>query len=77
MLAYKLKTAFYTIIGSISLGLILGGIDDEILKDVNNFGEKISVIFQIQEDILVIYSNKGKVISYDIKKFKQNYIHLL
>ena len=71
MLVYKLKTAFYTIIGPLSLGLILGGIDDEKLEDVKNFGEKIGVAFQIQDDILGIYSDMGKVIGSDIKEFKQ------
>ena len=75
MLVYKLKTAFYTIIGPLSLGLILGGIDDEKLEDVKNFGEKIGVAFQIQDDILGIYSNMGKVIGSDIKEFKQTILY--
>ena len=75
MLVYKLKTAFYTIIGPLSLGLILGGIDDEKLKDVNNFGEKIGIAFQIQDDILGIYSDMGKVIGSDIKEFKQTILY--
>ena len=75
MLVYKLKTAFYTIIGPLSLGLILGGIDDEKLEDVNNFGEKIGVAFQIQDDILGIYSDMGKVIGSDIKEFKQTILY--
>jgi len=75
MLVYKLKTAFYTIIGPLCLGLILGGIDDEKLEDVNKFGEKIGVAFQIQDDILGIYSNMGKVIGSDIKEFKQTILY--
>ena len=49
MAVYKLKTAFYSIIGALSLGLILGGIDDQILNDIKNFGEKIGIAFQIQD----------------------------
>ena len=75
MLVYKLKTAFYTIIGPLSLGLILGGIDDEKLEDIKNLGEKIGVAFQIQDDILGIYSNMGKVIGSDIKEFKQTILY--
>jgi geranylgeranyl diphosphate synthase type I len=75
MLVYKLKTAFYTIIGPLSLGLILGGIDDEKLVDVKIFGEKIGVAFQIQDDILGIYSDMGKVIGSDIKEFKQTILY--
>ena len=71
MLVYKLKTAFYTIIGPLCLGLILGGIEDEKLKDIQNFGEKVGIAFQIQDDILGIYSDMGKVVGSDIKEFKQ------
>lgn len=75
MLVYKLKTAFYTIIGPLSLGLILGGIEDEKLQDIQNIGEKIGVAFQIQDDILGIYSDMGKVIGSDIKEFKQTILY--
>ena len=71
MLVYKLKTAFYTIIGPLCLGLILGGIEDEKLKDIQYFGEKVGIAFQIQDDILGIYSDMGKVVGSDIKEFKQ------
>ena len=75
MLVYKLKTAFYTIIGPLCLGLILGGIEDEKLKDIQLFGEKIGIAFQIQDDILGIYSDMGKVIGSDIKEFKQTILY--
>ena len=71
MTVYKLKTAFYSIIGPLSLGLILGGIDDQKLNDIKNFGEKVGIAFQIQDDILGIYSDMGKVIGSDIKEYKQ------
>ena len=75
MLVYKLKTAFYTIIGPFSLGLILGGIEDEKLEEIKNFGEKVGIGFQIQDDILGIYSDMGKVIGSDIKEFKQTILY--
>ena len=75
MLIYKLKTSFYTIIGPFSLGLILGGIDDEKLEDIKKFGEKVGIAFQIQDDILGIYSDMGKVIGSDIKEFKQTILY--
>ena len=71
MKIYKLKTAFYSIIGPLNLGLILGGIDDKKLEDINNFGEKVGIAFQLQDDILGIYSDMGKVIGSDIKEYKQ------
>ena len=75
MLIYKLKTSFYTIIGPLCLGLILGGIEDNKLEDIKIFGEKVGIAFQIQDDILGIYSDMGKVIGSDIKEFKQTILY--
>ena len=75
MLIYKLKTAFYTIIGPFSLGLILGGVEDDKLEEIKKFGEKVGIAFQIQDDILGIYSDMGKVIGSDIKEFKQTILY--
>ena len=77
---YRLKTAHYTIIGPLSTGLILGGVDESKLDDISKFGEKVGIAFQIQDDILGIYSNEmGKVIGSDIKEFKQTilYSHIM
>lgn len=72
MLIYKYKTAYYTIIGPLTLGLILGNVNDEKkLKDIEKFGEKIGIAFQIQDDILGIYNDMGKVVGSDIKEYKQ------
>lgn len=71
MLVYKNKTAYYTIIGPLTLGLILGGIDDDKLSVIQEFGEKVGISFQIQDDILGIYNDMGKVIGSDIKEYKQ------
>ena len=71
MLIYKLKTAYYTIIGPLSLGLILGGVDNDKLKDIEMFGEKVGIAFQIQDDILGIYNDLGKDKGSDIKEYKQ------
>ena len=73
---YRLKTAYYTIIGPMSVGLILAGSDEDKLKDISSFGEKIGIAFQIQDDILGIYSDEmGKVIGSDIKEFKQTILY--
>lgn len=77
---YRLKTAHYTIIGPMSVGMILAGCDEKKLKDIEKFGEKVGIAFQIQDDILGIYSNEmGKVKGSDIKEFKQTilYSHIL
>lgn len=71
MLIYKLKTAYYTIIGPLCLGLILGDSSLEKLEAIEKFGEKVGIAFQIQDDILGIYGNLGKDNGSDIKEYKQ------
>lgn len=73
---YRLKTSHYTIIGPLSVGLILAGSDESKLKDISSFGEKVGIAFQIQDDILGIYSDDiGKVVGSDIKEFKQTILY--
>ena len=77
---YRLKTSYYTIIGPLSVGIILAGGEEDKLKDIESFGEKVGIAFQIQDDILGIYSNEmGKIKGSDIKEFKQTilYSHIL
>ena len=77
---YRLKTSHYTIIGPMSVGLLLAGGDKEKLTDIERFGEKVGIAFQIQDDVLGIYSNEmGKVKGSDIREFKQTilYSHIL
>ena len=77
---YKLKTALYTIVGPMSVGLLLAGANESHIEDIRNFGEKIGLAFQIQDDILGIYSEEiGKVIGSDIREFKQTilYAHIM
>lgn len=50
--AYELKTAWYTFIAPLSLGAILGGADEKLLKDLEVFGKNLGVAYQIQDDIL-------------------------
>ena len=73
---YRLKTAYYTIIGPLVTGLLLAGADNNKIKEITNFGEKVGIAFQIQDDILGIYSNElGKVTGSDIKEFKQTILY--
>ena len=73
---YRLKTAYYTIIGPMSVGLLLAGSDESKIKDITSFGEKVGIAFQIQDDILGIYGEDiGKVIGSDIKEFKQTILY--
>lgn len=77
---YRLKTAHYTVIGPLWVGMLLAGADDSFLKDIEEFGEKVGIAFQIQDDILGIFSNDmGKIKGSDIREFKQTilYSHIL
>ena len=73
---YKLKTSYYTIVGPLSLGLILGNATKEELKDIEKFGYYTGVAFQMQDDLLGIYGdNIGKKIGSDIEEFKQTILY--
>ena len=77
---YRLKTAYYTIIGPLSVGILLAGGKDQMLEDIKKFGEKAGIAFQLQDDILAIFSDKqGKIPGSDIKEFKQTilYSHII
>ena len=77
---YRQKTSHYTIIGPISVGLLLAGGEEDKIKDIEDFATKVGIAFQIQDDILGIYSNEtGKVQGTDIKEFKQTilYSHII
>ena len=73
---YRLKTSHYTIIGPLSTGMILAGADQRKLDEIEKVGEKIGIAFQIQDDILGIYSDEtGKVKGSDIREAKQTILY--
>lgn len=73
---YRLKTAYYTIIGPLTIGLLLAGAKEKKIKDIEEFGEKVGIAFQIQDDILGIFSDEmGKVVASDIKEYKQTILY--
>lgn len=73
---YRLKTAYYTVVGPLSVGMILAGSPEEQIEEIAEFGEEVGIAFQIQDDILGIYSTEiGKVIGSDIKENKQTILY--
>ena len=73
---YKLKTSFYTLVGPLSLGMLLGNNSDKEITDIKKFALPLGIAFQIQDDILGIYGeNIGKTIGSDIKEFKQTLLY--
>lgn len=78
---YKLKTAWYSIIGPFCLGMSLTEKTKENIKEMEDILYNLGVAFQIKDDILGIYGNEkeiGKSSSSDISEFKQTilYTHL-
>lgn len=76
---FRFKTAMYTIIGPLSLGVILGGGPDKLLHDIAEFGESLGTAFQIQDDILGVFGNEetiGKSVTSDIEEGKLTLLFL-
>ena len=70
---HKMKTARYTIVGPMTVGAILGGADETLLKSIKLFGEHLGIAFQIQDDILGIFGDEnttGKSTTSDIEENK-------
>ncbi len=67
------KTAWYTIIGPMSVGAILGGASKKQLDGILEFGKNLGIAFQIQDDILGVFGQEedlGKSINSDIEEGK-------
>mgnify|MGYP001075152578 CR=1 FL=1 len=75
---YRLKTAWYTVVGPLCSGMILAGGADEDIKQTESFAESLGIAFQIKDDILGIYADEdslGKNIGSDITEFKQTLLY--
>ena len=71
---YKNKTAKYTVESPLHLGAILGGANEEVLKNLSRLSVPIGVAFQIQDDILGVFGSEkklGKSVGSDIQEGKQ------
>ncbi len=75
---YKLKTAWYSVIGPYCLGLILGSAQEEYIKTMENILLEVGVAFQIQDDLLGIYGDEkqiGKSTASDLEEYKQTILY--
>lgn len=75
---YFLKTAHYTIIGPLGLGLRLGGADNKLIAAMEKYGTDVGIAYQIMDDILGIYADEavlGKNVGSDISEFKQTILY--
>lgn len=75
---YRLKTSYYTLVGPMALGMILGNSNESEIADIEEFTLPLGIAFQIQDDILGIFSTNetlGKPIGSDIREFKQTLLY--
>ncbi|MBE5997361.1 MAG: polyprenyl synthetase family protein [Lachnospiraceae bacterium] len=70
---YHLKTARYSVIGPLHLGMLQGGASPELMELVDCFADEAGTAFQIKDDIFGIYADEkklGKDIGSDIAEAK-------
>ena len=76
---YYLKTACYSVIGPLQLGMTLGGADRRQLRAMHDFAEDLGIAYQIMDDILGIYADPetlGKDVGSDICEYKQTILYM-
>ena len=75
---YKLKTAWYTVVGPYCLGAILGGCNEENVHKLEDALINLGVAFQIKDDLLGIYGDEkhiGKSVTSDVSEYKQTILY--
>jgi len=71
----KYKTAYYTFVNPLKIGIVLANGHNKFLKQIERFALPIGIAFQIQDDILGIFASKkklGKPIASDIEENQPN-----
>lgn len=74
----RLKTAYYTIVGPLSLGGILANANTKLLNSFEAYGIPLGIAFQLQDDILGMFGSEkklGKPIDSDIKEGKNTILY--
>ena len=75
---YKLKTAWYSVIGPYCLGMTLAGFDKKDIECMEDVLLNVGMAFQIKDDILGIYGDDkyiGKSTNSDIEEYKQTVLY--
>lgn len=74
---YRLKTAWYTLIGPLCLGAMLAGADAAQITALEQFAEQLGIAFQIKDDILGVFGDAetGKDVGSDISEYKQTLLY--
>lgn len=79
MKVMELKTAGYTVEKPLLIGALLGGATPEVLYALSRYGKPLGVAFQIQDDILGMFGDEGKVgkpVDSDLKEGKKTLLVL-
>ena len=58
---YTYKTAYYTVIGPLIIGMTLAGFTSKEINDIKKFALPLGIAFQIQDDLLDIFSTKDNI----------------
>jgi geranylgeranyl pyrophosphate synthase len=72
------KTAIYSVIGPMQLGAIMAGASHSLIDLVEKIGKNLGLAFQIQDDIIGIYSDEektGKSSKSDIEENKITHLY--
>ena len=75
---YKLKTAWYSVVGPYCLGLTLANQNKNEIKKMEELLLNIGIAFQIKDDLLGIYGDDrhlGKSTNSDIEEYKQTILY--
>ncbi len=74
---YRLKTSWYSIVGPICVGMILGRATEKQVSMMEELAYGLGIAFQIKDDILGIYSSKveNEKTASDISEFKQTILY--
>lgn len=70
----RLKTANYSVLAPLRLGMILAGARAPLLKQIEQYAIPVGMAFQIQDDILGVFGSKkelGKPVISDLEEGKQ------
>ena len=76
---YFLKTAGYSVIGPLHLGMILGGADKKEMASLDRCARDIGIAYQIMDDILGVFADPkilGKDVGSDVAEYKQTILYM-
>lgn len=76
---YRLKTAKYSVVGPLHLGMLLGEASPRQMRALDVMAEDLGIAYQIKDDILGIFADEkelGKDVGSDISEGKQTILYM-